>query len=56
MRRFLVVAALTAAILAPTSAAFAEDVTIGNCEHGRVTTIYNNNGTTGETRVIVCYP
>jgi hypothetical protein len=57
MRGALGVIALVVGLLVPSAAALADvDQTIGNCEHGRITTIYNNNSTTGETRIIVCNP
>lgn len=56
MRRLATGLAATVLLLIPASSALADDYTIGNCEHGRITTVYNNNATTGETRIIVCNP
>lgn len=59
MRKLLITAVMTVAMVVPGSAALAgPDLDIGNCTgpRGPITTVENNNGTTGYTRVDVCYP
>ena len=56
MKRLLMVGAMVGALFVPAGAALANDIEVGNCANGRITTVYNNNGITGETRVILCKP